>query len=390
MAENVLDFNNAWKRIVCYSPELETIHLEVEMKRAERWQAGLIPNPILSVEWDSFGGSGDYRGFKGSSGSFSISQMFELGGKRARRVLVADANIETAESLEQVVKIDLLAGLTISMLELAGLQNKLQIKEKLLLLAEESYSGFSSKVDNGKASLLAKRRSGVEKATRRLEVETLRNEENRAKFALCKRWGAEEPDFQTIDFALYSLCEPPPFDELCDLLSNNPIIQKWDNELSSYSEGVCLERANSIPNLEVSTGLNSDYGCANNAFFLEFSFAIPLFDRNQANIRRAELALCQKEWQRQDDLLKIQHALRRTWEEWNQSYRKAKIFQDEIIPSVEESVKMTEEGHAQGKFEYQEVIDAKKDWLEAQALFIDTLVEMHRYKIETQRLIGME
>ena len=59
-------------------------------------QAGALPNPALATEVEDFAGSGDRRGFRGSQTTLSFAQLFELGGKRAKRRRVASLERDLA------------------------------------------------------------------------------------------------------------------------------------------------------------------------------------------------------------------------------------------------------------------------------------------------------
>ncbi|MGH8598284.1 MAG: TolC family protein, partial [Gammaproteobacteria bacterium] len=54
-------------------------------------QAGLRPNPEASIELENFAGSGTRRGFNSEEATLQVSQLVELGGKRAKRLQLAGA-----------------------------------------------------------------------------------------------------------------------------------------------------------------------------------------------------------------------------------------------------------------------------------------------------------
>jgi outer membrane protein, heavy metal efflux system len=68
------------------NPELSATAFEVRAADARALQAGLLPNPELELELEEFGGTGELRGTRASESTFQLSQLIELGGKRARRL----------------------------------------------------------------------------------------------------------------------------------------------------------------------------------------------------------------------------------------------------------------------------------------------------------------
>ena len=59
--------------------------------------AGLRLNPELGLAVEGFGGTGEYRGIRQSETTLSVSQRFELGGKRTARRDVAQAELRGAQ-----------------------------------------------------------------------------------------------------------------------------------------------------------------------------------------------------------------------------------------------------------------------------------------------------
>ena len=73
-----------------HSPRLAGASWNVRAAEAERLQARLLPNPELEAEAEEITGSGERRGLETAEMSVRLSQLIELGGKRARRTKVAE------------------------------------------------------------------------------------------------------------------------------------------------------------------------------------------------------------------------------------------------------------------------------------------------------------
>ena len=74
-----------------HNPELEAFSLERRVREARALQAGLLPNPDLEFMVEDALGSGGFSGFGGSQATLQLSQLVELGGKRAARLRVAES-----------------------------------------------------------------------------------------------------------------------------------------------------------------------------------------------------------------------------------------------------------------------------------------------------------
>ena len=90
-ADDVLTLRDALTRTLYLSPELATLPYDERAAEARVLQAGLRPNPEVSVEVEDFGGQKEFRGFGESETTLKFGQLLELGGKRAARIREAQA-----------------------------------------------------------------------------------------------------------------------------------------------------------------------------------------------------------------------------------------------------------------------------------------------------------
>ena len=80
-----LTLPQALQLALAHNPELAAVAAEIRIKDGDRRQAGLRPNPELSLELENFAGQGELRGADGAEATLQLSQLLELGGKRDRR-----------------------------------------------------------------------------------------------------------------------------------------------------------------------------------------------------------------------------------------------------------------------------------------------------------------
>jgi hypothetical protein len=71
-------------------PELSAFAYEQRTAEARMIQAGVLPNPAFSVELEHVGGTGSTtQGVRATEATLQLSQLVELGGKRAKRLRLA-------------------------------------------------------------------------------------------------------------------------------------------------------------------------------------------------------------------------------------------------------------------------------------------------------------
>ncbi|MBA3948799.1 MAG: TolC family protein, partial [Acidobacteria bacterium] len=82
-----------------HSPDLAAFAWEVRAREARVLQAGLLPNPVFSVQAEDLGGSTDAASGQGllqPQATIQLSQLIELGGKRAARQRLAESHQQLA------------------------------------------------------------------------------------------------------------------------------------------------------------------------------------------------------------------------------------------------------------------------------------------------------
>jgi outer membrane protein, heavy metal efflux system len=85
----VLRLEEVLRRALLQNPELSATAFEVRAADARAIQAGLLPNPEVELELEEFAGTEELRGVQGAESTFQLSQLIELGGKRAGRLRAA-------------------------------------------------------------------------------------------------------------------------------------------------------------------------------------------------------------------------------------------------------------------------------------------------------------
>ena len=78
------------------SPRVTQAKAQADAAEARARQAGVSPNPELSIEVENFAGSGAFQGLRSTETTLAVSQRLELGGKRSARVEVARAERDFA------------------------------------------------------------------------------------------------------------------------------------------------------------------------------------------------------------------------------------------------------------------------------------------------------
>lgn len=128
-AAEALSLDQALQTAVANNPELAAARWDVEIAQGARQQAGLIPNPVLTLDAE------DTRRDSRTT-AIKLSQTLELGGKRGARIDVASRG-QDAVDLELERRRNLLRADVIEAFYAAlRAQERSQLAERSLALAE--------------------------------------------------------------------------------------------------------------------------------------------------------------------------------------------------------------------------------------------------------------
>ena len=371
------------------NPELSAFLLEVRAREAQVQQAGFLPNPQLSFEVENFGGTGDFRGFDSAEFTVQAGQMFELGGKRSRRVSAAVLEKDVANWDLEARKLDLLSDVTKAFIEVLTAQERLALQKELVRLSEEVFSTISARVQAGKVSPVEETKAGITLASVRIDMERSNLELEAARKSLTVFWGSASPAFEKADGQLELLEMIPSFDQLIASLPQNPDIARWYTEIEQKKALLKIEEANRIPDPSLNVGYRRLQEPGINSFIAGISIPLPLFNRNQGGIAAAVKRIARAEEDGKTVKLKVLSALSEAYQALSSAYIEALTIKDRILPGAINAFEATKEGYLQGKFNYLDVLDSQRTLFEAKNRYIEVLAAYHRAFSDVKRLTGV-
>lgn len=378
-----LEFTEAYRNVIDNALRLKAAEAEIGVKEAERLQAGLYPNPDLSIAAEELGGSGRWDDNEISVG---ITQLFLTGGKRSARIRVADAaQCETRWELE-IMKCDLYAELMHAFINSATAQERLQIAEDLLKIAEQTYETVSSKAAHGKATSIDAKKSEVAFKTARLFKAKTQVAIQQAKLELAALWNSNNPQFGQVIYSLYDVTPPPPFDQLTQELDNNPDLSKSHAVLSKTWEIIELERRQRIPDVAVYVGVSTERFTQDPTLNVGIDIPLPIFDRNQGNIARATHQYNQALLKQMDLITQLKYKLAALYREWTNAYEQAAELKDIVATTASETYELAKESYDLGNSEYLEFLDARATMFNVRQQYLDAVEAYHHKKAEILRL----
>jgi cobalt-zinc-cadmium efflux system outer membrane protein len=383
-----LTLRQALAQVLLRNPGLAAFSLEVRAREAQALQAGLLPNPELALEMESFAGSGELSGFDAAESTVSLSQLVELGGKRDKRRTAAALEAKLAGWDYEAKRLDVLTDAAKAFVEVLASQERLAQATELAALAESFYQTVRARVEAGKVSPVEQTRAQVAVAAARLDAGRAERSLAAARKSLAALWGDGEPAFSLAVGALADMEPVPAAERLAAQIVQNPDLARWATETEQRRAGLALARAGAIPDLTVGFGVRNDQASGDNALVTGISIPLPVFDRNQGGIAAARAALSKSRHEQHSVRSQALTSLAASCRDLASAYAEGVILQEQILPAAESAFEAATLGYQAGKFGFLEVLDAQRTLFEARGQYLEALTNYHKARAEVERLIG--
>lgn len=372
------------------SPELASFAWSVRQTEADQLQASLPPNPELETEFENFAGTGDFRGTQSLETTVLLSQLVELGGKRAKRMRLASLDSRLAGWDYETKRLEVLTDVTQKYATLLAAQCRLDLSRENLKLSEAVLGTAEKRVSAGKSAPTEKLKASVEVATSRIDTRRAERELKVARQQLAATWGSDKPMFDRAVGNLAEISPPPMTEDLTPLLAQNPEIARWDIETAQRQAALKLAKADGIPNVTVGVGLKQSRGTVDNdhAMLVTASFPLPLFDRNQGEISKARFGVLKARADRNAAQVRLHAQLTKAYQQLSSAYEESRSLQDEVLPIAKRVYEAAQKSFKEGKSSYLDMLDAQRTLVDAQSKHVEALAEYHQARAEVEALVG--
>lgn len=370
------------------SPELESFSWQVSASEARAKQAALLPNPELGLEVEDIGGGGRYSGTKEAQTTLRLSQIFELGGKRAARRDVAGAMRDAAALDHEAKRVDVLADVSEKFVDVLAVQHEVVLMEEATRLAESSLRATQRRVRAGKASAVEEKKSAIALARARIEREHAEHELKVSRRRLAATWASTSPVFARAEGDLFALEKPPSFDAIVALLAGSPEVARWASERRLREAEIALADAKRRPDLNVGAGVRRLEGPDTEVFVAELSVPLPILNRNQGGAVEARALARRTDVDRRNAAIRLETVLFGLYQELSHAMTAAESLQRVIVPQARDALSLSQKGFDEGRFSYLDLVDAQRTFVEVRAEAIDTALLYHRLRLSMERLLG--
>ncbi len=343
-------------------------------------QAGLYPNPVLSLEAEDIGR-------KSPELTGTLNQVIPLGGKLSKRKKIFLSEKDIARHTLDLVKLEVYRGAKSSFYYALMLKEREKVLGKIGDLLRRFVEITEERVRLGESPRVDLRRAQIELERNQMELFSVRKEYQAALWRLATFMGKKEVDFSVEGSLKEDILQKREERKgyikrdirVPEVFALKAMIER---ERARYQ----FEKSLRIPDIGISAGARYIFN-EGWAVVGGISILLPIFDRRQGElmrIKRISEAL-QKELERLQ--LEVKGRVESLLLRVAALEERILSLEKEIIPLAESNLEDITEGYRVGKFSILEVLHAQNTLFSSQKELIDIWGEYRQIEIELESLL---
>ena len=379
--------------------DLKSFREEKGIRDAGKTRAGLLPNPTLELE-------GDTGALTGSSAenslSLGVSQEFFLAGKREKRLDIADWELEMyrwqVADRERVLREEVKT----TFYDVILAEQRLILSDRFIALNRQLLDVTKDRLEAGDIPELEMNMVKVELARSegaRIDVEKALNRNQAKLWTLMGLSLGESPatagTFETESSMTKNLAE---LKQLAN--GKRPDLKALEAEKSRCESDIILAQAESIPNLTAGLAVKRDTTTMeiggiegkDTAYTigLKLSMPIPVFDKNQAGVQEARAKRSSTESRLLAVTRNAEQEVETAYASFLNSEKVLSLYKSNIIPQLEENLKLTQEAYRLGEVGILTVIQEQKKFFEVNDGYLTALHDRQTALVKLETAVATE
>lgn len=364
-------------------------------------QANLRPNPTLDAEY----GSPRFLGGEAESDfSVGVSQTFELGGKRSKRVAVAELELQQARFEVAALERQLAVEIRTSYTRAVSAARQLDVIEKLLAADAELVRVTGARLKEGDVAPLDANLVRVESDRLKIQQIEARSEMETALLEIRTLAGLDVSE----PLRLAPQAERPPRLDLgLSELTETALRERADLQAARLGERLGTARINlaksqATPNIAGSVRysrskqiidfpppINGNTVNKDNELTFGVSVDIPIFNRNQGEIASATGEQLQATREREFLEATIRRDVAVAYRQYRAAAEKLVLYATQILPRSEANLQTVRAAYGLGEFSVFEVVAEQRRLNESVTGYNQTLRDYYTALAQLETAVGI-
>ncbi len=385
-AADTLTLQRALERVHAGNPAIAAAAADAESTRARAARESMAPPLVLGADIENFAGSGAMSGFDSAENTLQVSRLIELGGKRAGRRALGDAEVASAAHALDSSRLDAVALTTRRFVEVVADQARLRLAVERAHIAARTRAEVERVVTSARNPETDLRAAEIALGDAELERAHWEHELRAARMTLASTWGSRDPDFGEAAMSLETLPALASFETLATRLPRSASMMGWQLEAAGAQARLQLARAQSRPDLNVGLGVRrleafDDHG-------LVMSLSMPLGSPSRARLAHAEsrAAATAIAHRREAAEIDAYQQLFEIYQELGHARAEFTAIGESMIPRADHALELARRGFDLGRFSFLALTQAQETLFELRRRRIDAAARFHTLLADLQRL----
>ncbi len=389
-ATATLSLGDVLARTAESNPELLAQALGRQASEGRVDQAGMRPNPTLSLSVENFGGTGRARGSDVMEVTVQANQLIERGDKSGRRIAFAERERDMAQAWLTLRRSEVLAASAGAYAKALAERTRLALSEEQLKLAQETLASAHRRLQAAIASPSEVARARAALASAQAEYRRTQASAAVALSALAATWGGSAAEIAEFKGAL-RLPEAPPelarFEKALTV-SGNPRLGWFSAAVEGQRAALEVETARGLADVTVGAGVRRLNEGPATAFVVGASIPLTFRDDNSGNIRAARATVRAAEQSLRAAEAEQRLALAAAHAELSAAHAQATALRREALPAAEEAAVSVQSAYDKGLLPLIDVLDARRALIALRRDLLDAELAYAAALVRAEALVG--
>ncbi len=354
------------------NPTLAQAAARIRALQGKQVQAGLYPNPRIGYVGEEMGND-HTSGMQGAS----VGQTYITGGKLQLGRATIAKEIAQAQWACQMQRLRVLNDVRLGYFEFLAARQSVDLHSQLLEIGRVGLTAAESLHKAQEVSRVDILQAKIEADTAAMQWRDAQHRRQAAGRRLAAVLGVREIELARLEGNLES--EPPPitweasFERLC---SQSPELARARIGVERTRFALDREIAGRKPDVDAELLVMHNNENNDNIASFNVGLPLPLFNRNQGNIARAQAELNSAGFEVRRIELQIQERLTAAFRRYENARNQVDTYARELLPNAKESLDLASLGYRQGEIPYLDLLTSQRTFFRVKMAYLDALKEL--------------
>jgi cobalt-zinc-cadmium efflux system outer membrane protein len=349
---------------------------QVDAARGFARQAGLRPNPRLYIQSEDLRPWANNFDFANGTEDYGyLSQTFEVDGKRAKRVDLANANIRRSQAEQELLEQQIAGRVASAYWAAVASARIVKLLEDDLGAVDEMVRYHKERVDAGAMRGADLLRMQIERDRLMMSLEAARRDMTLTRIELFRQMDRPlDPQVQLTD-PIDNLA-PIQSQTIATVLASRADVASAREAVTVAQAEIKLQKALGVPDLDLLGGYKRNSGA--NTLYAGVQIPLPFSNRNQGEVQRAEANLHLA----QDQLLQVEMSVRAEVTSAEEGYSRQREIVEHVLPdmrsSAQQNLTIMNDAYKTGGIDLLRYIDAERTAIDVEVSALRSLADFQQ------------